>query len=145
MSLNRVVLIGRLTRDPEFRTTPNGKNYAAFGIAVQKRIKPQDPNERDADFFNIKVWGQSAEYVKNYLTKGRLVSIDGRLETRRYTDQQGVQKDIFEIVADNVQGLDRPRDDSGAAPSGNTGYSSGGGAPRPAAPAEDEYDPFADE
>jgi single-strand DNA-binding protein len=144
MSLNRVVLIGRLTRDPEFRTTSTGKNYAVFGIAVTKRFKPQDPNERDADFFNIKVWGQPAEYVKNYLTKGRLVSVDGRLETRRYTDQQGVTKDLFEIIAENVNGLDRPKDEVGGGSSG--GYaSSGGSAPRSSTPAEDEYDPFADE
>src|SRR5512141_327741 len=111
--INRVILVGRLTRDPEHRTTPNGKVVATFGLAVQKRFKPQDPNERDADFFNIKVWGTSADYAKNYLTKGRLVAVDGRLETRRYTDQQGNQRDITEVVADNLQGLDRPKDDAG--------------------------------
>lgn len=140
--LNRVVLIGRLTRDPEVRTTPSGRNYATFGLAVQKRVKPQDPNERDADFFNIKVWGNSADYVKNYLSRGRMVAIEGRLETRRFTDKNGVERDIFEIVADNVQGLDRPRDDQGGgAPAAATS------APRSSAPAPavDEYDPFADE
>lgn len=111
-----------------------------FGIAVRKRFKPQDPNERDADFFNIKCWGQTSDYVKNYLNKGRLVAVDGRLETRRYTDQQGNQRDLFEIVADNVHALDGPRDDSGPSHGGG-----GGGATRSAAPAEDEYDPFADE
>jgi single-strand DNA-binding protein len=149
MSLNRVILIGRLTRDPELRTTTTGKNYAVFGIAVQKRIKPQDPNERDADFFNIKTWNQTADYVSNYLTKGRLVAVDGRLETRKYTDQQGVQREIFEIVADNVQGLDRPKDDQpgGGAPAseGRPAYGGGGRAAAPVAPSADEYDPFADE
>jgi single-strand DNA-binding protein len=144
MSVNRVILVGRLTRDPEHRTTPNGKAYATFGLAVRKRFKPADPNERDADFFNIKVWGQSAEYVKNYLTKGRLVSVDGRLETRRYTDQQGVQKDIFEIVAENVQGLDRPRDDAGGAGTGGGHSSAGGDSARTSTAQEDEYDPFAE-
>jgi single-strand DNA-binding protein len=80
MSLNRAILIGRLTRDPEFRTTTNGKNYATFGIAVDKRVKPQNDNEPTADFFNIKCWGQTAEFAKNYLAKGRLVSVDGRIE-----------------------------------------------------------------
>lgn len=147
--LNRITLIGRLTRDPELRTTTTGRNYATFSIAVQKRIKPQDPNERDADFFNIKVWGQTADYVSNYLTKGRLVAVDGRIESRRYTDQQGVQREVWEVNADNVSGLDRPRDDQGA-----SGESTGG-APRPAygggnrasanvAPSEEEYDPFAE-
>jgi len=142
--VNRVILIGRLTRDPELRTTSTGKNVANFSIAVQKRIKPQDPNERDADFFNIKAWNQTAEYVNNYLTKGRLVAVDGRIETRRYVDNQGVNREVVEIIADNVNGLDRPRDDQGGAPS----YSGGGGqsAPRPvAAPAADEYDPFAED
>lgn len=147
--LNRITLIGRLTRDPELRTTTTGRNYATFSIAVQKRIKPQDPNERDADFFNIKVWGQTADYVSNYLTKGRLVAVDGRIESRRYTDQQGVQREVWEVNADNVSGLDRPRDDQGA-----SGESTGGGS-RPAygggnraaanvAPSEEEYDPFAE-
>jgi single-strand DNA-binding protein len=147
--LNRITLVGRLTRDPELRTTTTGRNFATFGIAVQKRIKPQDPNERDADFFNVKVWGQTADYVSNYLTKGRLVAVDGRMESRRYTDQQGVQKEIWEVAADNVNGLDRPRDDAGqggGSEAGSRPASSGGGRSAPsAAPNPDEYDPFADE
>ena len=86
MSVNRVVLIGRLTRDPELRTTSTGKNVVEFSIAVNKRIKPQDGSP-DADFFRIKAWGQTADYVNNYLAKGRLVAVDGRLETRKWTDQ----------------------------------------------------------
>jgi single-strand DNA-binding protein len=142
--VNRIVLIGRLTRDPELRTTTTGKNFVNFSIAVQKRIKPQDPNERDADFFNIKAWGQTAEYVSNYLAKGRLVAVDGRLETRKYTDKEGINREIFEIVADNVNGLDRPRDDAGstAASERSSGGSSRSAAP---APAPEEYDPFADD
>ena len=144
--MNRIAIVGRLTRDPEVRTTSTGKNYATFSVAVNKRIKPQDPNERDADFFNVKVWGNTADYVGNYLTKGRLVSVDGRMESRKYTDQQGVQREIWEVVADNVNGLDRPKDDSGSAPAGERSApaprSGGGGG---AAPAADEYDPFADE
>jgi len=146
MSLNRVVLIGRLTRDPELRTTTTGKNFVNFSIAVQKRIKPQDPNERDADFFNIKAWGQTADYVSNYLAKGRLVAVDGRLESRRYTDKEGREREIFEVVADNVQGLDRPRDDSGGGGSYSGGNGGGGSRSTPAAPADDAgYDPFADD
>lgn len=148
--LNRICLTGRLTRDPELRTTSTGRNFATFSIAVTKRIKPQDPNERDADFFNIKVWGQTADYVSNYLAKGRLVAVEGRMESRKYTDQQGQAREIWEVNADNVTGLDRPRDDDGG---GNTGGATrpayGGGAnARPAAnvaPSPDEYDPFADE
>ena len=118
-----------------------------FSIAVNKRIKPQDPNERDADFFNIKAWGQTAEYVSNYLAKGRLVAVDGRLETRRYTDKEGRDREIYEIVADNVNGLDRPREDGGGSGGSYNGGSSSGGGSRSSAPAasDDDYDPFADE
>lgn len=137
--INRVVLVGRLTRDPELRTTGTGKNVVEFSIAVTKRMKPQDPNQPDADFFRIKAWDKTADYVKNYMTKGRLVGVDGRLETRKYTDSNGVNREVTEVVADNVQGLDRPRDDSGDG--------GGGGQARPAvaAQATDEYDPFADQ
>lgn len=148
--MNRICIVGRLTRDPESRVTSTGKTYATFSVAVNKKFKPQDSNERDADFFNVKVWDKTADYVTNYLAKGRLVSVDGRIESRRYTDQQGVQKEIWEISADNVNGLDRPRDDAaGGAPAASGGYNQGGApsasrTPR-TAPAETEYDPFADE
>ncbi len=150
MSVNRVVLIGRLVRDPELRTTNSGKNVVDFSIAVQKRIKPQD-GAPDADFFRIKAWGQTADYVNSYLQKGRLVAVDGRLETRKWTDQNGTNRESVEVVADNVNGLDRPRDDTGgnSGGGGSSAGNSGGGAPaaRPvtAAPSEEEYDPFADE
>ena len=135
MSINRVVLIGRLTRDPELRTTSTGKNVVEFSIAVNKRIKPQEG--ADADFFRIKAWGQTADYVNNYISKGRLVGVDGRLETRKWTDQNGANRETIEIVADNVNALDRPREEGGAP------AASGGG--RAAAPPSDEYDPCADE
>ncbi|MBX3111319.1 MAG: single-stranded DNA-binding protein [Fimbriimonadaceae bacterium] len=138
MSLNRVVLIGRLTRDPELRSTTSGKSVANFAIAVDKRVKPTDGSPT-ADFFNISAWGQTAEFVANYLSKGRLVAVDGRLQSRKYTDKEGQNREAFEIVADSVQGLDRPRDDDGAPRGGSSARATG------TAPAENEYDPFADE
>lgn len=141
--VNRVVLIGRLTRDPELRTTNTGKSVVSFSIAVQKRIKPQNPSDPDADFFRVKAWGQTAEFVSNYMSKGRLVAVDGRLETSKYTDNTGASREVVEVVADNVNGLDRPRDDAGG---GDNARPAAGGA-RPAAsvaPSADEYDPFAD-
>jgi len=136
--VNNVVLVGRLTRDPELRTTNTGKSVCSFSIAVQKRVKPQDGSP-DADFFNIVAWNKDADYVVNYLTKGRLVAVEGRLQSRKYTTNDGNNREVVEIVANSVQGLDRPRDDQG-----------GEGSSRPtaavtAAPAADEYDPFADE
>ena len=163
--LNRVTLIGRMVRDPELRTTNTGKNVVEFTIAVDKRIKPQDPNQPTADFFRCKAWNQTADFVSNYGGKGRLTAVDGRLETRKYVDKDGNNREIIEVVADNVNLLDRARDGEGGA-GGGGGYSGGneGGAsnggggyssPRPAAqparpaasaaPAADEYDPFADE
>lgn len=133
--LNRVVLIGRLTRDPELRTTTTGKNVVNFSIAVTKRFKPTDGSP-DADFFTIIAWGKDAEYVANYLTKGRMVAVEGRLQTRKYQTQEGTNREVVEVVADSVQGLDRPRDD--AAPAGVAATGS-------AAADIDEYDPFADE
>ena len=108
---NRIVLIGRLTRDPEVRATTTNKSYATFSIAVEKARKPTDPNESTADFFNVKVWGHNSEYVSNYLTKGRLIAVDGRIESRKYTDKEGLPREIWEVTADTVKGLDRPKDD----------------------------------
>lgn len=141
--VNRVVLIGRLTRDPELRTTTTGKSVCDFTLAVTKRMKPQDGSP-DADFFRVNAWAAQAEYVANYLTKGRLVAVDGRLQSRKYTASDGTNREVVEVVAESVQGLDRPRDDSSA------GAPRERGATEPAAaavgaPNVDEYDPFADE
>lgn len=145
--VNRVVLIGRLTRDPELRTTTTGKSVCDFSIAVTKRIKPQDGSP-DADFFRVNAWGPQAEYVSNYLTKGRLVAVDGRLQSRRYTANDGTNREVVEVVADSVQGLDRPRDDSGGG--GGVGRAAShsdetAGVTAAVAPNIDEYDPFADD
>lgn len=148
MSINRVVLVGRLVRDPELRTTGTGKNVAEFSIAVDKRIKTQDSS---ADFFRCKAWGQTADFVANYLSKGRLIAVDGRLEQRTWQDQSGQKRDVIEIVADNVQGLDRPRDDQGGGGGGGyTGNYGGGSTAATSTSAEvdtavDDFDPFAEE
>ncbi len=141
MSINRVVLVGRLTRDPELRSTTSGKQVVSFSIAVDKRFKPQDGSS-DADFFRITAWEKTAEFVANYMTKGRLVAVDGRLQSRRYTTQDGTEREVVEVVAESVQGLDRPRDNSGdGAPSPRAATT----AKVKEAPSEAEYDPFADE
>lgn len=135
--VNRVVLVGRLTRDPETRTTNTGKSVSEFSLAVTKRFKPQDGSP-DADFIRIKAWGSQADYVSKYLTKGRLVAIDGRLDQRRYQASDGTNREVIEVVAENVQGLDRPRDDERSMEP--AAVVAGGPAT-----SEDEYDPFADE
>ncbi len=138
MSINRVVLVGRLVRDPELRTTSSGKSVCDFSIAVSKRIKPQDGSP-DADFFRVTAWERQADYVSSYLTKGRLIALEGRLTSRKYQTNDGQNREVVEVVADNVQALDRPRDDPGGAPAG-----AGGGTSAPAPADLEEYDPFAD-
>lgn len=137
MSINRITLVGRLTKDPELKVTSTGKSVVEFSVAVNKRIKPQ--NGPDADFFRVKAWGQTAEYVSNYIQKGRLVGIDGRLEQRMYEDKNGNSREIIEVVADNVYALDRPKDNAGANTSVNTTAKS------EQQEQEQEYDPWGDE
>jgi len=139
--INRVVLVGRLTRDPEMRHTTTGKAVVDFSLAVSKRIKPTDGGP-DADFFRIIAWERQAEYVANYLTKGRLVGIEGRLQSRKYTASDGTNREVVEVVADSVQAMDRPRDDAG---SPGAGTSAAPTAAVAAGPVDDEFDPFADE
>jgi single-strand DNA-binding protein len=101
-----VVLTGRMTADPELRQTNSGKSVVSFSIAVKKRTKPRD-GESDSDFLRITAWGPSATYVHNYLGKGRLIACDGRLQTRKWQDQNGNNRETVEIVADNIHALDR--------------------------------------
>lgn len=141
--INSVVLIGRLTRDPELRTTTTGKSVCDFSIAVQKRVKPADGSP-DADFFRVNCWDKTAEYVSNYLHKGRLVAVEGRLQSRKYQASDGTNREVVEIVATNVQSLERPREDAGSGEGGGAGYASAGARSNAPAPSADEYDPFAD-
>jgi single-strand DNA-binding protein len=131
--INRVVIVGRLTRDPELRTTNSGKSVVSMSIAVEKRFKPKDDSPT-ADFFRVQAWDKTADYCNSYLAKGRLIAVDGRIESRKFTDKEGNSREVVEIVAESVQGLDRPRDEDGT--------------PRPPAavsPPADDYDPFGDE
>lgn len=130
-------MIGRLTRDPELRTTTTGKSVVDFSIAVAKRIKPTDGSP-DADFFRVQAWGPTAEFVSNYLGKGRLISVDGRLTTWKWTANDGSPREVVEIVAESVQSLERPRDDDAPAQAQAQAQAT-------RRPAEDEYDPFADD
>lgn len=100
--MNKVFLIGRLTRDPELRYTGNNTAVATFSIAVNRNFTNQN-GEREADFINIVVWRKQAENVKNYLSKGSQVAIDGRLQTRSYDDNNGQKRYVTEVIADNVE------------------------------------------
>lgn len=113
--MNKVFLIGRLTRDPELRYTSSNIAVATFSIAVDRNFS-NAAGEREADFINIVVWRKQAENVKNYIHKGSQVAIDGRIQTRSYDDTDGKKRYVTEVVADNVQFLDSKGSRDASAP-----------------------------
>ena len=121
--LNHIVLMGRLTRDPELRHTSSGIPVASFRLAVDRDFASKETGERSADFIDIVAWRSTAEFVSKYFAKGRMAVVSGRLQMRDWTDKDGNKRTSAEVVADNVYFGDSKRD---GAPSGNnTGYSSG--------------------
>ncbi len=138
--MNKVFLIGRLTRDPELRYTGENNAVANFSIAVNRNYTNQ-AGEREADFINIIVWRKLAENVKNYLTKGSQVAIDGRIQTRTY-EKDGKKNYITEVVADNVEFLDTKASRERQASVGPADVSPSDFAP--SAGTDIKSDPFAD-
>ncbi|MGZ0087459.1 single-stranded DNA-binding protein [Geobacillus sp. C56-T2] len=103
--INRVILVGRLTKDPELRYTPSGVAVATFTLAVNRPFTNQQ-GERETDFIQCVVWRRQAENVANFLKKGSLAGVDGRLQTRSYENQEGRRVYVTEVVADSVQFLE---------------------------------------
>lgn len=104
MNLNKVQLIGRLTRDPEIRTTPSGQTVATIGIATNRTWNDKAGQKQEkSEFHNIVIWGRLAEIAGQYLTKGQEAYFEGRLETRSYTGKDGVERKTTDIVAENMQ------------------------------------------
>lgn len=103
--LNRVVLVGRLTKDPDLRYTPNGVAVANFTVAVNRPFS-NNQGDRDADFINCVIWRRGAENLANYMSKGSLVGVDGRLQSRSFDNQEGKRVFVTEVVADSVQFLE---------------------------------------
>lgn len=136
--LNRVILIGRLTRDPELRYTPTGVAVTQFTLAVDRPFS-NNQNEREADFIPIVTWRQLAETCANYLRKGRLAAVEGRIQVRNYENNEGKRVYVTEVIADNVRFLESAnrgegggqRDDyqggGGGNPGGGGGNRYGGG------------------
>ena len=117
--LNHIVLMGRLTRDPELRRTGSGIAVASFRLAVDRDFGPKDGSDRETDFIDIVAWRSTAEFVSRYFTKGRMAVVEGRLQIRDWTDKDGGKRRSAEVVADNVYFGDSKRDsvgDYGAAP-----------------------------
>lgn len=106
--INKAVLVGRLVRDPEYRTTPSGVQVATFTLAVNRTFTNQQ-GEREADYINCVVFRKTAENVNQYLSKGKLAGVDGRLQSRSYDNKEGQKVYVTEVVCDNVQFLE-PKD-----------------------------------
>ena len=148
--LNHIVIMGRLTRDPELRRTATGTAVASFSLAVDRDFGKNENGERETDFIDCVAWRQTGEFVSKYFTKGRMAVVSGRLQIRNWTDKEGNKRRTAEVVADNVYfGESRRSADSNASYGGNTygGNSYGnaysapapsyGGYSAPAAPASD--------
>jgi single-strand DNA-binding protein len=138
--LNRVILIGRVANDPELKYTPSGVAVSTFRIAVNRPFKNQQ-GENEADFIDIVAWRQNAEFAANYLGKGRLVAVEGRLQIRSYTNQAGEKRRVAEVVCDTVRGLDRPKEPGEGG--GSMSHTPGAGGGVEDVPPYD--DPFQDE
>lgn len=126
-NLNKVFLLGNLTRDPELRHTAQGTSVANFSIAVNRSYKGNDGDfKKEVSYFNIVVWGKTGENCAKFLTKGRSVLVEGRLANRSYETQDGQKRTITEIVADNVQflgGRGDAQEESSDAGAANNDYS----------------------
>ena len=132
--LNRIILMGRLARDPELRHTQTGTPVASFRLAVDRDFKDKTTGEKATDWIDVVAWRQTAEFVSRYFTKGRLAVVEGRLQMRDWTDRDGNKRTSAEVVADNVYFGDSKRDAEGggySAPAG--GYGAPGGYAPPAA------------
>ena len=134
--LNHIVVMGRLTRDPELRRTGSGIAVTSFTVAVDRDFGPKDGGDRETDFIDCVAWRQTGEFVSKYFAKGRMAVVSGRLQIRSWTDKDGNKRRTAEIVADNVYFGDSKRD-AGESYSGNSYGNSGYSAP--AAPAYGSY------
>ena len=152
--LNKIFLMGRLTRDPELRRTQTGTPVASFSLAVDRDFKDKSTGERSTDFIDVVAWRQTAEFVSRYFTKGRMAVVEGRLQIRDWTDKDGNKRRAAEVIADNVYFGDSKRDNDGGSYStgyGNApgGYAAGGYAPSgysaPAAPSGYGAAPMSDQ
>lgn len=114
--LNRIILMGRLTRDPELRQTQSGASVANFSLAVDRDFKDKQTGEKPTDFIDIVAWRSSAEFVSRFFTKGRMAVVEGRLQLRDWTDRDGNKRRTAEVLAEHVYFGDSKRDaESGGA------------------------------
>lgn len=140
MDLNKIMIIGRLTRDPELRSLPSGRAVCLCSVATGRQwTDAQGQKQKQTEFHNVVAWGKLAETMNQYLRKASRVYIEGRLQTRDWIGQDGVKRYRTELIADNMIMLDgRPSSPNGTAPPASAAPSAAESAPAPAAPAEEE-------
>ena len=140
--INRVTIVGRLTRDPELRHLPSGTPVLEMGVAVNGRMQDDGGNWVDKpNFFDVKVYGNQAEMLSQHLTKGRRIGIDGRLDWRSWEAQDGSKRSKVDVVAQSVQFLDSRQDGEGGGQYVPAGAAAQTGADFPSSPADDDI-PF---
>ena len=126
--MNKVILIGNLACDPEFRTTQSGISCISFRIAVQRRYTNQQTGQREADFISCVAWRQTAEFIQRYFIKGNKMALEGSLQCRSYDAQDGSKRYVTEVLVDNVEFVTPKSDTSAGAPPPNYGQQSYGQA-----------------
>jgi len=138
--MNRVILVGRLTKSPDVKNTTSGKSVATFTLAVDRRFKNKD-GQKEADFVPIVVWGKQAEFAGQYLSKGSQIGVSGRLQVRSYDAQDGQRRYVTEVIADEIQFLGSKKDGSSSA---NTQYQSNS-EPMPTMGLDEDFHLMADD
>ncbi len=139
--LNKVMLIGNLGRDPEFQITSDGAPVAKFSLAVNRTYKANGEKKEETEWFNIVTWRQLAEICEKYLHKGSKVYIEGRIQQRKYTDREGIQRTVIDIVASDMKMLDSKGSSGGSGSYSQSSPGSGYSAPSASG---DDFDPFLD-
>lgn len=135
MALNRIIIMGRMVRDPELRTTQSGTPVTSFTLAVDRDFKERDSGEKATDFIDVVAWRGTAEFVCKYFSKGRMAVAEGRLQIREWKDKDGNNRRTAEVVAENVYFADSKRDGAGDSGSGTPAYGNNAGYGASAAPA----------
>ena len=133
--LNKIFLMGRLVADPEPKQTASGTSVTTFRIAVDRDFRNKETGEKEADFITVVTWRATADFVAKYFSKGRMIVVEGRLQTRNYNDRDGNKRTATEVVADNVYFGDSRRDGDGGGFDRSGGFDRGDFAPRSAQPA----------
>jgi len=138
--LNQIVIMGRLTRDPELRRTGSGIAVTSFTLAVDRDFSGKDSGEKETDFIDCVAWRQTGEFVSKYFAKGRMAVVTGRLQIRGWTDKDGNKRRTAEVIADSVYfGDSKKESDSGSSYGGNSYNAPGYNAPGYAGPPQNDF------